>query len=190
MNPEKKHFPLALVPAPRGWNLQVSQANGNSIRLIKPGRRNDAGVPYLFASQQDAWNTVKELFSLFLKSEKADESTNKDKLRNCKQCQRIFRAKHLEYCSLCIEDNELLLQQLWEGFQGKPNDGYTPAEKIILILNASDEEFQQIPELFKVHVQKQLAIDAESDNQSVSPARQLSKLIKSRADHPRTRRIK
>ena len=96
----------------------------------------------------------------------------------------------MEYCTLCIEDNEILLQQLWQGFQYKIDDEATPAEKITLILSASDEEFQQIPELFKVHVQKQLAIDTELDSQAISPARQLSKIIKSRADHPRTRRIK
>jgi hypothetical protein len=88
----------------------------------------------------------------------------------------------------CLKDNEFVLQQLWQGFQLKSDPDFTDQQKITVILNSSDQDFSQIPELFKTLVQQQLALEAEKANETPSPARQLSRIIRSRADNSPRRR--
>jgi hypothetical protein len=187
---DKPRFPLSLIPAPRGWHMLITGPTGQTDRLFKPARRDEPEIPCLFVSQQEAWTFVKERFSLILLSHKPLETFQTEKMRNCKQCDRIFKATNLDFCPHCMKDNQLILQQLWQGFQQEEDPEYTDLQKITAILSCSLEDFANIPELFKSQVQQQLALEEQLENEAPSPARQLSRIIRSRANSPKRRRVR
>jgi len=183
----KRQFPLSLVPAPRGWHLVITPVSGQPAKLFKPGKRNDAHIPILFASQQEAWDYIKQRFSFILSSNEPIDTLYTEKMRNCKQCDRIFRVKQLDYCTHCLNDNLDILQQLWLGFRLDSDSDFTDQQKMTVILNSSEEDFLQIPDLFISQVKQQIAAEAELADATPSPARQLSKIIRSRVNAGRRR---
>jgi hypothetical protein len=175
---KKRPFPLSVVPAPgNGWFIVISLENGEVTRLLKPGWREDATHPYWFPSEQEAWDFIKQLF-YFCIQQAHMQLLHTDKILNCKQCGRIFRARFFQYCHDCMQGNEFMLQQIWQGFYYLAGSQEGALHKISLLLKISGDEFTQIPEAFKVIVQKQLAIYAEMENQKNKPAKRLIQALK------------
>lgn len=187
MESVKRRFPLIMAPAPRGWHLLICLENGKSERLIKAGRNAEKAIPFLFNSQQDAWIYLKELF-IFFRKPLVSEEPNTEKLKNCKQCDRIYRVRNTEYCPLCIKANEFMLEQIWLGFALPTDRDFSMPQKVTVMLQTSEDEFIQIPELFKTLVQQQIAEEEELENRQPSVEQRLNKIIKSRVRKPLARK--
>ena len=179
---EQKPFPLSLAPAPGGWYIVILLENGERNRLLKPGGRDDDDdetIPYLFHTQQEAWEFIKELFSFCLKQARM-QCLHTDKIINCIQCGRVFRAKFFDCCTSCMKDNEFMLQQIWQGFYYLTGSEASTMRKISLLLKLSEEDFSLMPEAFKTIVQRQLTIFSDESDKRKSPDQQLAKLVKAR----------
>jgi hypothetical protein len=175
----KKRFPLSIAPAPGGYFMIIALENGQTNKLLRPGKTADSTQPYLFASQQEAWNFVKELLYFCLK-QACSQCLHADKILNCKQCRRVFRAKFFDYCPRCMQGNEFMLQQIWQGFYHMTGSESSTMQKVALLLNISKEDFSLMPEAFQKIVQRQLWLHTEMENRAKSPDQQLCKIIKSR----------
>jgi hypothetical protein len=175
---QKRAFPLSVVPAPgNGWYIVISLENGKTNRLLKPGWTSDATHPYQFASEQEAWDFIKQLF-YFCIQQAHMQLLSTDKILNCKQCGRVFRARFFEYCHQCMQGNEFMLQQIWQGFYYLAGSEEGALHKISMLLKISKDEFTQVPEAFKLIVQKQLTLYSEMEKRKNTPSKQLLKGLK------------
>lgn len=173
----KKQFPLRLAPAPGGWHMVIALENGESNRLLKPGYKEETTQPYLFASQQEAWDFVKQLFYFCIRQSNM-QSIAPDNIFNCKQCGRIFRANFFDHCSPCMQGNEFMLQQIWQGFYHMTGSEESAMQKVSQLLKIPEEDFAKIPTGYRTIVQRQLELYTEIENRKNSPAQKLGKMIK------------
>lgn len=173
----KKAFPLSVVTAPgQGWYVVITKENGERNQLLKPGWADDDTHPYIFDSEQEAWDFIRQLFYFCIKQAHM-QLLNTDKILNCKQCGRIIRAKYFEYCHQCMQGNEFMLQQIWQGFYYMTGTAEGALQKITLLLKLSQEEFSQVPDAFKIIVQRQLELHDELERNSKSASKTLAKKI-------------
>jgi hypothetical protein len=179
----KKVFPLSVTPAPsqdQGWYVVITLENGERNRLLKPGWSDDDTHPYVFASEQEAWDFIRQLFYFCIKQAHMQFLTT-DKILNCKQCGRIIRAKYFEYCATCMQGNEFMLQQIWQGFYYMTGSAEGALQKITLLLKLTREEFSQVPEAFQTIVQRQLELHDELERKTRSVTKTLAKKIQAQA---------
>lgn len=180
----KKHFPLSVVSAPgKGWYVVIMLENGERNQLLKPGWSEDATHPYVFASEQEAWNFIRQLFYFCIKQAHMQFLCT-DKILNCKQCGRVIRAKYFEYCTSCMQDNEFMLQQIWQGFYYLTGSAEGALQKIGLLLKLSKEEFSQVPEAFQIIVQRQLELHDELEQKNRNVGKPLVQKLQSPPTRP------
>lgn len=173
----KKAFPLSVIPAPgQGWYVGITLENGERNQLLKPGWTEDSTHPYVFASENEAWDFIRQLFYFCIKQAHM-QFLNTDKILNCKQCGRIIRARYFEYCPQCMQGNEFMLQQIWQGFYYMTGSAEGALQKITLLLKLSKEEFSQVPEAFQIIVQRQLELHDELERRTRSATKTLAKKI-------------
>ena len=177
---EKKSFPLNIAPAPGGYFMVITTENGQKTQLLKPGKCEAQSQPYLFETQQDAWNFIKELFFFCIKQSHS-QCLHTDKILNCKQCGRVFRAKIFDYCPGCMQSNEFMLQQIWQGFYHMTGSESNTLDKMALLLKIAKEDFALMPEAFQTIVQRQLALHQEMESRTRRVDHRLSKILKSRS---------
>lgn len=156
----KKPFPLNVVPTGEGWRVAILLENGDNNHLLKPGWKDDKNSPYLFASEQEAWNFIKQLFSFCLQQSKM-QMTPTEKIKNCAQCGKVFKATLFEYCHQCLQENEFMLQQIWQGFYYLSGSKEGALQKAAFLLKIPYEEFAQVPDAFQAMVRKHLELNME-----------------------------
>jgi hypothetical protein len=174
---KKKPFPLRLAPVPGGWHMVIHLENGQSHPLLKPGRTAEDTQAYLFGSQQEAWRLIKKLF-YFCMTQTPTQGLSITAIVSCKQCARTFRAKFFDCCAQCLQSNEFMLQQLWQGFYYLTDPEDSTLQKVYRLLKISGEEFARMPEGYKTIVQHQLLLYTDIENRKSSPEQRLGKILK------------
>lgn len=154
----KKPFPLNVVPSPEGWSIAVFMESGETRQLLKPGWKDEKNAPYYFASEQEAWNFIKQMFNFCLKQARM-QHTGTEKIKNCAQCNKVFRATLFEHCQQCLQENEFILQQIWQGFYYLAGSESGALQKAAFLLKIPYEEFSQVPDAFQAMVSKHLELN-------------------------------
>jgi hypothetical protein len=172
----KRPFPLNVVPSPGGWTVAILMENGELNQLLKPGWREDNTQPYVFSSEDEAWSFIKQLFKFCLQQARLQHDSS-DKVRNCTECGRVFRARFFDYCHDCLQANEFMLQQIWQGFYYLAGSEEGALHKAALLLKLPQEEFAQVPEAFQRMIQHHLALHSDLEKQRSQTAQQLRKHI-------------
>lgn len=156
----KKPFPLNVVPTREGWSVAIFLENGEHKQLLKPGWKDEKNAPYFFPSEYEAWNFIKQMFSFCLQQSRM-QYTNSEKIRNCTQCGKVFKATVLEHCHQCLQENEFILQQIWQGFYYLCGSESGALQKAAFLLKIPYEEFAQVPDAFQVMVRRHLDLSLE-----------------------------
>lgn len=154
----KKPFPLNVVPSPEGWSVAVFMENGEARQLLKPGWKDENNTPYFFQSEHEAWSFIKQMFNFCLQQARM-QYTSSEKIKNCAQCNKVFKATLFEHCQQCIQENEFLLQQIWQGFYYLAGSESGALQKAAFLLKIPYEEFAQVPDAFQAMVRKHLEMN-------------------------------
>lgn len=140
-------FPLDVIQVPGGWGIVVYLRNGQEWNLMKPGWQEERHTPYVFQTDEDAWRFLKRLF-LFCLQQRHLQFRETDKVMNCEECGRVFRARYFRVCGECLQKNEFMMQQIWQGFYYMTGSQEAALEKMSLLLKIPIEQCAQIPLAF------------------------------------------
>ncbi len=162
----KKPFPLNVVRCAEGWSVAIFMENGASKQLFKPGWKDEKNAPYFFASESEAWNFIKQMFNFCLQQSKM-QYTQSEKIKNCAQCGKVFRTSFFEHCVDCLQENEFVLQQMWQGFYYLAGSEAGALQKAAFLLKIPYEDFAQVPEAFQAMVRRHLALNMELEKSRV-----------------------
>ncbi|WP_373531531.1 hypothetical protein [Vampirovibrio sp.] len=154
----KKPFPLNVVRLGEGWSVALLMENGENKQLLKPGWQGENKAPYLFNTEQEAWNFIKQMFNFCLQQSRMQHTTS-EKIKNCGQCGKIFKATIFDHCHQCLQENEFVLQQIWQGFYYLAGSESGALQKAAFLLKIPYEDFAQVPEAFQAMVQKHLDLN-------------------------------
>lgn len=157
----KRPFPLNVTPIKEGWGIVVYQRDGTLWQLIKPGWQAERKQPYVFPDPEAAWDFVKRVFTFCLNQERL-QSVNSNQVSNCEQCRKIFRGRY-HYCPECLQENEFLLQQIWQGFYYLTGSDDHAMHKMSSMLKIPMESFDQVPDALGVMAKRHATL---SDTQA------------------------
>lgn len=161
---EKRPFPLDVVRFAEGWAVVVYREDGSHWHLLKPGWQEEKHLPYIFDSEEQAWRFVRDLFMFCIKQARL-QHRNTDKVMNCEQCGRVIRAKFFEYCHQCLQENEFMFQQIWQGFYYLTGSSESALHRMALLLKVPVEQFSHVPQAFKTMVQRHLDLYLSMESQ-------------------------
>lgn len=178
---QKRDFPLEVVQVPGGWSVVVYLRNNQEWSLMKPGWHDERHTPYVFKTSDEAWAFLRRLFQFCLQQHRTLYK-KADRIMNCDQCGRVFRARYFRNCSECLQQNEFMLQQIWQGFYYMSGTQQGALEKMALLLDMPLEQVQQIPVAFGSMVRKNLEWHLEVERQLAEKNRQEAVEVK---DTPR-----
>lgn len=156
----KKPFPLNVVRIKEGWSVAIFMENGDSKQLLKPGWKDEKNTPYLFQTEYEAWNFIKQMFSFCLQQARMQYTTS-EKIKNCGQCGKVFKATVFDHCHQCLQENEFILQQIWQGFYYLAGSESGALQKAAFLLKIPYEDFAQVPDAFQAMVRKHLELNVE-----------------------------
>lgn len=161
----EKPFPLDIVRLGDGYGIIVFLENGERWRLMKPGWQEDQTSPYVFATAAQAWGFLRDMF-LFCLKQRHTQYAASDKIINCDYCGKVFRPRFFSYCPQCLQQNENVLQQVWQGFYHMTGSQDATLHKVALLLKISSDEFVNVPDAFnqmvKNHLQYYLTLDKDA----------------------------
>ncbi len=162
---KKQHFPLEVMAFPGGWGVVVYLENGKTWNLLKPGWQEEKHQPYLFETSDEAWRFLKEMFMFCLKQHHA-KYLEQNKIINCDQCGRIFRARFSSYCPECLQRNEFMLQQIWQGFYYRSGSDEEAFKKLSMLLKIPVEQLQRVHSAFGTMVNRNLEWQIKEQTQA------------------------
>lgn len=154
----KKPFPLNVVRLGEGWSVALLMENGENRQLLKPGWKDENNTPYLFQTEYEAWNFIKQMFNFCLQQARM-QHTAVEKIKNCGQCGKVFKAAVFDHCHQCLQENEFILQQIWQGFYYLTGSESRALQKAAFLLKIPYEDFAQVPDAFQAMVSKHLELN-------------------------------
>ncbi|MBX2859910.1 MAG: hypothetical protein KTR14_01655 [Vampirovibrio sp.] len=162
--PEARDFPFDVIQVSNGWCVVVYLRNGKPWNLLKPGWDKESNQPYLFESQDKAWQFLKNLFLFSLQCQH-NHYAGADKVINCRQCRKIFRAKFYPVCHECLQENEHYLHQLWQGFYYMTGKDDATLQRMSVLLNIPVDKLKMIhhgyANIVSQNIQQQLSLEEE-----------------------------
>jgi hypothetical protein len=154
-------FPLDVVRVPSGFGIVVYLQDGVTWNLLKPGWENERADPYIFPTAEQAWNFLRDIFMFCLKQHHTQYLTT-DKIMNCEHCGRIIRARFYRFCPQCLQENEFLFQQIWQGFYHMTGSDNAALQRLLLMLKIPPEHFTGLPDAFGSLVKRNLEAHLET----------------------------
>lgn len=155
---EKKPFPLNVVHTREGWGIAILTESGEQRQLLRPGWQGEHTMAYQFGSEQEAWNFLKQMFHFCLQQARM-QHTASEKIKNCCQCGAVFKATFFEHCHRCLQENEFVLQQIWQGFYYLAGSEKGALQKAAFLLKIPYEDFAQVPDAFQAMVKRHLELN-------------------------------
>jgi len=159
-------FPLSVDPFRHGWCITVHLQDGRHWQLLKPGWDFEASAPYVFESPGEAWDFLRKIFLFCLKQ----QNPYHDKLCNCPNCGKVYRARFLTACEDCTMVNDLLMQQIWQGLYYMSGSYDEVIMRMAMLLNISPQTLMNIKSAYAMIVNDGPRWGhAEDDNPSHQP---------------------
>lgn len=155
---DKKPFPLNVIHSGEGWSIAILSESGENRQLLKPGWKGEKTASYQFPTEQAAWNFLKQMFNFCLQQSRM-QHTASEKIKNCSQCGAVFKATVFDHCHHCLQENEFVLQQIWQGFYYLAGSEKGALQKAAFLLKIPYEEFAQVPDAFQAMVQRHLELN-------------------------------
>jgi hypothetical protein len=147
-----------VIHSGEGWSIAILAENGENRQLLKPGWKGEKTASYQFPTEQAAWNFLKQMFNFCLQQSRM-QHTASEKIKNCGQCGAIFKATVFDHCHRCLQENEFVLQQIWQGFYYLAGSEKGALQKAAFLLKIPYEEFAQVPDAFQAMVQRHLELN-------------------------------
>lgn len=174
----KKTFPLNVVRLREGWSVALLMENGENKQLLKPGWKDENNTPYLFQTEHEAWNFIKQMFNFCLQQARM-QHTPLEKIKNCGQCGKVFKAAVFDHCHQCLQENEFILQQIWQGFYYLAGSESGALQKAAFLLKIPYEDFAQVPDAFQAMVRKHLELNVALEKNRSDRSRMATEIASS-----------
>lgn len=165
----KRSFPLDVVRTADGYAIVIQPEGAYASYLLKPGWGGSPPYLYTFETEREAWDFLKQIFTFCLK-QRTMNALGRERVINCEACRRVFRAKTVPYCDLCLRSNEELLRQIWQGFYFQTGCEVSTYQKMLLLLQMIAYEFEGVPDVIATIVENHVNFSEQWEKQKLLSA--------------------